>query len=348
MARSRGVFWTGWWAVIAFVAACCVTANGEPVDSRHVVNRSAAARGAAYYRSKARINTGDYRHGLASKRATSPGPPLQYTRRGGPYLRHRFSRRDSTWTVFYPPYGHNYRMWHRYDSGRAYGYAKPYRTWRSDDYQRQRVIEQDQERDRRWQERVSRLRQSHVRLMTQGLDAFRAGDYRGAATSFMAATKADQGNVGSRLHAAHALFAIGEYRSATIMVRRAFELQPRLTALPFDIRDDYGKATDFEAHLAALVAEAHRVERDEGLWVLLGYVRAYSGDSPGAYRAARRAQRLNPRDTLAGVLAGAHRTAELAREDLKERRTRTATQSPRTKAGNSTKATVEPADDSSP
>ena len=66
---------------------------------------------------------------------------------------------------------------------------------------------------------------------------------------------------------------------------------------------------DFEDHLEELEDAAKDNRRDVSLWVLLGYVRAYSDDRGGAYEALVHAMRLDPRDELANRLARATKPA---------------------------------------
>jgi len=213
---------------------------------------------------------------------------------------------------------HGYRPYWSYDLRYRGHYPtfSPYydRNRRSyDDYfEAYRRAEQYEELKQLVRRRESRLQRQHLHLMNDGLAAFRRGDYRQAANQFMAAAESNHGDAGSRLHAAHALIAVGDYRSAVVMLRRAFQLQPKIVALEYDIRDDYGNVDDFGLHLKRLHEAAIRAERDEDLWILLGYMRFYSGDCSGAYDAFRLALKFSPRDPLAARLAKASMTADVA------------------------------------
>ena len=48
------------------------------------------------------------------------------------------------------------------------------------------------------------------------------------------------------------LFATGRYREAVKFLRSAFELQPRIAYLNYDMRKDYRRSDDFERQAAAL------------------------------------------------------------------------------------------------
>jgi len=148
-------------------------------------------------------------------------------------------------------------------------------------------------------------------LMAGGLYEFRVGRYRKAANYFLAAAELNHGDAASRLHAAHALFAVGDYRAAVVVLRRAFQLQPKIVALTYDIEDAYGDDDNFEDHLEELEDAAKDNRRDVSLWVLLGYVRAYSDDRDDAYEALAHAMRLDPRDELANRLARATKAGVL-------------------------------------
>jgi len=213
---------------------------------------------------------------------------------------------------------YGYRPYWRYDR-RYPGYYptfSPYydRDRRSyDDYfKAYRKAEQYDELKRYVRRRESRLHRQHLQLMNDGLAAFHRGDYRLAANQFIAAAESNHGDAGSRLHAVHALVAVGDYRSAVVLLRRAFQLQPNIVALDYDIRDDYRDTEDFRLHLTRLHDAAVRAERDEDLWILVGYVRFYSGDRVGAYDDFRLALKFSPRDPLAARLAKASMTAGLA------------------------------------
>jgi hypothetical protein len=148
-------------------------------------------------------------------------------------------------------------------------------------------------------------------LLGAGLVSFRDGDYRQAANQFAAAAEANQGDAACRIHAAQALFAVGDYRSAVVLLRRAFQLQPKIVALPYDVRSDYTDPQDFAMQLGALEAAVLAQPDDPTLLLLLGYVRMYSGDRDGAYQALRAAVRLSPRDDLALRLLEATRLGDL-------------------------------------
>ena len=102
--------------------------------------------------------------------------------------------------------------------------------------------------------RTEMVLQHHAGHLTNGLKLFRQRRYAEAADGFRLAADTNHGDPSSRLYAAHALFAMGRYAEAVPYLRRAFELQPKIVFLNFDIRDDYGDQKDFQSQLAALEA----------------------------------------------------------------------------------------------
>jgi tetratricopeptide (TPR) repeat protein len=134
-------------------------------------------------------------------------------------------------------------------------------------------------------------------VMNAGHDAFSGGHYGQAARYFLLASQLNHGDPSSRLCAAHAQTALGQYQSAAGLVHRAFDLQPKLAYLPLDIRDAYGPASDFADHLAGL-REAVEAAGDPDLWFLLGYYYHNSGELDLAASALAQARQLNPNDRI--------------------------------------------------
>jgi Flp pilus assembly protein TadD len=134
--------------------------------------------------------------------------------------------------------------------------------------------------------------------MARGKKAFEAGDYALAARQFLLAATLDQGDPASRLAAAHALVAVGTFEPAVRLLRRAFELQPRLVYLPLQIRGAYGNPDHFALHLTALREAARNDENNPGIWFLLGYFGYYSDHMAEAADALERAAKLRPTDGL--------------------------------------------------
>jgi len=178
----------------------------------------------------------------------------------------------------------------RYDFGDGYagswfrhGFMKGYNTGQFDKTATER------------QERV--LTHAHGHL-ERGLECFREGKYREAADAFKLAAESNQGDPAARLYAAHALFTTGQYREAVKYLRRAFELQPKIALLDFDIRDDYGRKADFDQHLQALETASRQAPDNIDRLITLGYVRYYTHQRDNAYEALAKAAKLDTRDRL--------------------------------------------------
>lgn len=139
---------------------------------------------------------------------------------------------------------------------------------------------------------------SYHAAMANGQAAFVVGDYGLAVRQLLLAATLDQGDPASRLAAAHALVAQGAYEPASRLVRRAFELQPRLVYLPLAIRGAYGNPDHFAQHLGALRQAAQEDKDNSGIWFLLGYFGYYSNNMADAADALGRAAELDPSDGL--------------------------------------------------
>ncbi len=213
----------------------------------------------------------------------------------------------------YYPFGRPYyprRYYDRYPRGRSHWGPDPYATpgWGTPAFDDGYTGGfQDGRRFQKWQQQAEKGVGSYLKAMERGGVAFRNGDYGGAARQFILAAKLNQGDPASRLHAVHALTALGHYADAVPALRRALQLQPRLLYLPLDIRSEYGRPGDFATHLAALSAAAKAEPGDADVWLLLGYYQFFSGSGPEAVRSLRRAAQLSPDDKAVNELYQAAR-----------------------------------------
>lgn len=132
----------------------------------------------------------------------------------------------------------------------------------------------------------------------KGQELFRAGRYAEAADAFRLAATSDNGDASSRLLAAHAYFALGQYDKAVNYLRRAFELQPKIALLDFSIRAEYGSPEDFERHAQALKKACEDRPNDAMTLTLLGYVYRHSGNREASDRVLAQAYKLAPQDRL--------------------------------------------------
>jgi Flp pilus assembly protein TadD len=134
--------------------------------------------------------------------------------------------------------------------------------------------------------------------MDKGLGLFKQGNYRQAIDAFKLAAETNQGDPAARIYAAHSLFATGRYREAIPFLRRAFELQPKLALLDYDMRDDYGRRADFDSHLRALEAALGQSPSSVERLIMLGYVRYYSGQKDTAYEPLAQAKQIDPANSI--------------------------------------------------
>lgn len=148
-------------------------------------------------------------------------------------------------------------------------------------------------------EREQSLLQHHSIHLKRGLEHFHKGDYQQAAAAFKLAADTHHGDPASRIYAGHTLFAVGRYQQAVTYLHRAFELQPKIALLDYDVRDDYPKNEDFDKHLAALEAAVKKAPNDTNRLLILGYVRYYAGQRDKAHAPLAQADRINRGDSLA-------------------------------------------------
>ena len=141
-------------------------------------------------------------------------------------------------------------------------------------------------------QRADQLRETSRRNADKGMQAFRTGHYDRAVIAWLGASKANEGDATSRVHAGHALFAVGRYDAAVKLISRGFELAPRLATSDYDIRSDYGRREDFDKHLKTLEAYVVARPNNADAVALLGYVRFYSEGPAKAHRVLLRAAEL--------------------------------------------------------
>lgn len=146
--------------------------------------------------------------------------------------------------------------------------------------------------------RAGQLLDARVGRLDDGLGHFRSGQYDRAAVALLGASRLDHTNAASRVHAGHALFAVGRYDEAVKLLARAFELAPRLATSSYDIRDDYGARSDFDKHLERLKHYVVAHPKDADGLTILGYVVFYTQGPGPAYGPLARAARLRSKDTF--------------------------------------------------
>jgi len=199
-------------------------------------------------------------------------------------------------------YGHRYSGLSRYD--RDYGYAwRSYRDdYRADAYEQGRYDADHEYTDYIAAQRAGQLLDANREKLDEGMSYFRAGRYGRAAVAWLGASKLDQADAVSRIHAAHALFALGRYTDAVTLLERGFELAPLLADSTYDIRTDYTDQSDFGRHLATLKTYVAKYPNDAAATTLLGYVLSYTEGPASAYAVLKRARALRPTDAFVNRL----------------------------------------------
>lgn len=144
--------------------------------------------------------------------------------------------------------------------------------------------------------RAGQLFDARAWRLDDGLSLFRASRFERAAVALLGAARLDHTDAASRVHAGHALFAVGRYDEAVKLLARGFELAPRLATSAYDIRDDYGDTSKFDDHLKRLKTYVATHPRDADGVALLGYVLFYTQGPSAAYSALSRASHLRPKD----------------------------------------------------
>lgn len=143
-------------------------------------------------------------------------------------------------------------------------------------------------------QRAGALLNQSAQAFDEGMEHFYFGRYDRAVIALLGAAEKNHGSAAARLHAGHALFALGRYDDAVRLIARAFELSPGLAYKSYDVRDEYGHVPDFDRQFATLTAVANARPNDAAAQTLLGYITFYSGNPGGAYPALARAARLTP------------------------------------------------------
>lgn len=199
---------------------------------------------------------------------------------------------------YYPrsSYGHGFGRSSRYDRG--YGYV--YRSYR-DEFYSDAYAQGHYDADHDYTayiaaQRAGQLLDANREKVDEGMGYFRAGDYARAAVAWLGASKLNQADAVSRIHAGHALFALGRYTDAAKLLEHGFELAPLLAESTYDIRTDYTDQSDFARHLATLKTYVARHPNDAEATTLLGYVLSYTEGPAAAYAVLARASALRPSD----------------------------------------------------
>ncbi len=174
---------------------------------------------------------------------------------------------------------------------------------------------------------IARGASVYAQSMNLGENHFRDGKYGAAVRDFLLAATLEQGDPICRIRAAHAMTALGHYEDAALLLNRAYELQPKLVYIPFDLRHVYGIQSDLNIHMTRLQkhADAQTTPDAENprsaasrstaakTLALLGYYRYYTGDAAAAHLVLKRARSLDPRNKFASSLLETARLTTPAR-----------------------------------
>lgn len=288
-----------------------LVSTGEPLRAVYVVPRSSAARSDAVapaqpqstdVRESAQQPPGDQDRRLLIEPVLPPGGPVDIV--GYYRSRARLPRHQREWADYRyfggQPSRYGYGMYRRYNDAGGYGYGygsegEFFRFGFLKGYDRGQF-------DRTANERAQRVLAHANAQIDRGLALFKQGDYHAAVDAFRLATEADHGDAASRIYAGHTLFAVGRYRDGVRFLRRAFQLQPRITYLNYDIRNDYSDPADFDRQLEALRKALALAPNDPDRLFMLGYVLYYTGQRGEAYSTLAQAVRANPKDEIASRL----------------------------------------------
>jgi len=139
--------------------------------------------------------------------------------------------------------------------------------------------------------------------LAEGENAFMRGAYDEARRLFVRAVLADTNHGPAKLDYALAHYVLGDYRVASMAVRRG------LTAWPEGVENGqinlllkYGLEGDFEAHLAKLVKHLEANPTDADAWLVRGYVELFGGKRAAAKESLKKVVDLTPNDTIAQLL----------------------------------------------
>lgn len=186
---------------------------------------------------------------------------------------------------------------------RYYGYD-PYRIHDSliDVYRARRYIEQ-KERERRrnrrdMARREQRLLDRHEQALAAGLEQLKAGDAARATVAFTLAAKLNQGDPACRIHLAQARLAQGHYREATLALRRALELQPKLIYTDLHLQKYYQAEDALDTYTDTLSQWLRENRARPEVCFLLGFFEFQRGDFAAAHAAFDRARAATPDDDL--------------------------------------------------
>jgi hypothetical protein len=134
------------------------------------------------------------------------------------------------------------------------------------------------------------------RLMAEGMAAFAARDYEEASERFHRVGRSDPANIDAWLAFVLAQFAAGDYGASSAAIRDRVRSDPEVVDAAFDLRKRYGEPGDFPRHLEAVQNFVFSEPKNADGWLVLGFVRHFSGERDAARRAFLHVRQRFPED----------------------------------------------------
>ncbi len=133
----------------------------------------------------------------------------------------------------------------------------------------------------------------------RGDAAFHRAAYADAREHYLRATVALPDEAGPHIAHGLACFALGDYAAAARSLRTGFDRAPDLAQAEIDLRDLYGKPSDFERQVRSL--DEHLIARPNHAeaWFVKGFVCHYTGKDAAARSGFQRYRTLVSEDLLA-------------------------------------------------
>lgn len=149
-------------------------------------------------------------------------------------------------------------------------------------------------------------------LMRTGVEAFSSGRYEQAGQKFLEAAIEAPDMVDALLAYAVARFATGDYDASAVAIRRGIRAEPGVVDSLFDIRDRYGKLSDFNEHYGRLQQFVEVNPSDIDARVVLGFVEHFTGQRERSAKTFEAVKLQSPADLeLADTFLGAKPMSEL-------------------------------------
>jgi len=146
-------------------------------------------------------------------------------------------------------------------------------------------------------------RQSNATLagmaVGRGDAAFHRGAYAEAREHYLRATVALPDEAGPHIAHGLACFSLGDYAAAARSLRTGFDRAPNLAYAEIDLRDLFGKPSDFERQVRSLDEHLAKRTNHAEAWFVKGFVSHYTGKDAAAGSAFQKYRTLVSEDLLA-------------------------------------------------